>query len=287
MPSFRFVLALVAICMMAAAAHARELVPPAGWGTGEDLDQAIEYAQKKGLPIVFVHTFKETDCPKCIGATTRFTSERGFQNMVALMVYESESSPKFRQVEQQVKDHGTYLPRLYITDPELNLIAFVKYEDSARGSTAAAAMANEFMAWRSNVPKRVDRADAQAARRAAYSKSLEQIEKIAAEDRAVSAKLDQILRGVEPAKKADADAEAPAAKGRFFPNIVEEARQRYEQMAAERLAEARTAIEQEDYVAARRVLTPMVRDGADLPQIAEAANLLKQVESAQAQARAE
>lgn len=285
--------ALIAVLLLVAVfmnhADAREIKPPAGWGVAGDIDKAIEHAKENGLPLVFVQTFNETTCPLCINATTQMVRHRPFGNMVRLMVYQGESHAAFRQLQQQVADNGRYLPRLYIADADLNLIYFVRYEDVSTALNEASNVTNQLMSWRNSVPRRLAQAQTHATRGNFYQ-ALDIIEKIAAEDSEVTQRLEAMQRGgQQQAQQGSQDAEGQAAPrpGKFFPDLLSESREKFEQIADDLLAEARKAIEEENWAVARRVLTPMSRDRSDLPQIAEAGELLKQVEAAQSQARSQ
>lgn len=295
---FRLLAVIVCVSLSGLSVHAREIAPPPGWALIEHMDKAIEHAQENNLPMVFVHTnrvYNISSCPRCVQAVRSATAHRflrhgPFNSMVSMVVYQNENSPEFRKVQQQVADRGQGFPRLYITDPDLNVIAFVAADDERRALNTAITNTVQFMSWRNGVSRRVEQAQAMA-RRGQLHQALTAIQRIAQEDSEVTTRLDAMLRNTSQQQtQGTSDAqqnEQQLAPGRFFPGIVDEGSVAVQKIADEVLEEARKAMEEGDWVTARRLLTVMARDQSDMPQVARAQQLLEQVQAAQSEARAQ
>jgi hypothetical protein len=271
-------IAVVGVLTLALAVRVFAVEPQPGWGRYNDYEQALEHARKNDLPVVVLYAFRKSSCPLHNQAAQQVMRDRSTNGMVRIVIYTDDPAPALDQWRRTVKATRT-IPETYLLDSSGTLRGFVDYKEEAKLPQVAATV-GELVSWRAAARKQIDAADRSAGqgRFAVALKSLEQIEQ---QDRAATAGIRQIL----PLRDAPDDSEALPEKGEFYPDLLETKRAEYQAMAEERVAQARAAIEQEQFAEARRHLFPMARDASGFEAVKEAQELLKQIQQAEIEAR--
>lgn len=291
-------LAVAVLFAAAALVQAEKIEPAQGWATADQLDKAIEFAQKTGRPLALLYTFENSDCPKCVGGSRQFMYSSSLKSHVRVLVYTNQAGPEFHRMAATIKEQDAFVPRLYLVDPDMQALGFVPYGKSELDVQKAAGTSAQIMAWKAKSAKAIEQAD-RTASAGRFSAALKAIDKIAEED----SKIAELIEGVatSPASKpavaqatrpapdkspdkadaqaasdADADAKEPAAplKSHYFAGLVDTKRAEYETMAAETFAKAKALYDEGKLPQAKAAMQTMVRDNADLDSGKKAADLL-------------
>lgn len=273
------------------ALNARTFEPQEGWGSADQTEKAIEYAKKKELPLALVYFTKSSDCPKCIGPQTQIERDRTLNKMARVMIFDTDPKPS-ALTEAQRQSASFYTGSVHILDGDKNLIA-VASNASQLGS--ATSQATKVIAWKRKVDNRLKTALSQA-ERGLFDKALDEVAEIEDEDKTLTNNLIKVLNKQKKENfkeikeqnpnateesfgiKKD-DEEAEEVPGIFFAGLMDEYRPKIEELAKAQLEEAKAAFEKEDYIAARRLLAPMVRNECEFDAVKEARELIETVEA--------
>ena len=272
----RMLLAVALLGALAASASAATIEPLAGWAKVDQLDKAIEVAKKKGLPIVFLYAFQESDCPLHNGCARSYMREKSLAGMVRVLVYCDQPAPaQVAEVLKQVTPPDNLVPRMYIADPDLRILGFVKYK-AGKDLKPIIALAKSNMKWLTKSRKSLEKANglAEDGRYKAACKLYDNIIK------------NDVKRTVLVHKTWGEEADAETTSGFYFPEAKEK-RDGIEKLANDRLEKARTHFLAQEYEKAKELLEPMVADGADFDAVKQAAELLKKVKEAAKKAEKE
>lgn len=250
----------------------------AGWLYGEEADKAIERAQEHNVPVAVMRTYRETSCPKCMGAARRMAASKSTKKMVRVMVYingsdDMNSEAASRLVNKgfgQTKDPSGWIPDLYFMMPDGRAIGFVPYEDSADTEAEAKAVA-QIAEWLKDVAKTLEKADKDADK-GRFDSALKAIDKIMEQDAQISHLVQRQLGVID--EKAE-QPESPANP--FFAGLKEEKLAEYKALAMEKIAEAEKFIEKEELRDAQRLLRVLARTPEDFEAHAAAQKLMDEV----------
>lgn len=271
-------------------AQARTFEPGQGWGDVKQTEKAIEYAGKKDLPVALVYFMKSSDCPKCVGPQTRIQNDKTLNKMPRVMVFNTDAKPAALTAAQ--RESGEWSTgTVHIVDGDKNLLAVAA---DASQLKAATSQATKIISWQRKVDSRLKAALSQA-ERGLYDKALKSIEEIENEDKTLTNNLIQKFNDHKKEKfkqaKADnpqateasfgikKDEEIEEAPGKFFVGLMDEYRPKVEELANKALEEAKAAYEKEDFLTARRLLAPMIRNECEFDAVTEAKELIKAVEA--------
>ena len=246
------------------------LKPKRGWVTIEHLDQAVAHARKKNTPIAFLYALSTTTCPKHNIRANSYMRDKSLGGMVKVLVYSDKPVPRlFGKVRDQIAPATRLVPRIYITDPQLRVIAFIKGSLSGTPLARLAAMARGNLAWQNKTASAIRKADDAVAlgKFRAAMKTYKKAEKGDREQTVLIARMwDETLRPDEVELK-------------FFSELAEKASELVRQAQA-RLDKATELYENEKYAEAGKLLGPMVKDKAELTVVKKATELLKKVRKA-------
>ncbi len=231
-----------------------------GWLYGEEADKAIELAAEHNMPVAVMRTYRDTTCPKCIGAARQMAASKSTKKMVRVMAYvngsadlKSEAASRLvNKAYSQTKDKSNWVPDLYFVMPDGRVLGFVPYEDSAKTEPEAKAVA-QMAAWIKGVDEVLDKADRDA-EKGRYAAALKDIDELLVQD----AKINHMIRiqtGV--IDKKEKMPETPASL--FFPNLKDEKVAEYQALAMEQVGKARKLIEKEELREAQRLLRTLSR----------------------------
>lgn len=231
-----------------------------GWLFGEEANKAIELAQEHNVPVAVMRTYRDTTCPKCVGAARRMANSKSTSKMVRVMVYvggsddlKSASASKLvNKAYGQTKDPSNWIPDLYFMMPDGRALGFVPYEDAAQTETQAKAVV-QIAEWLKDVEKTLEKADKDADK-GRYESALKSIDKIMDQDAKISHLVQLQLRQID--KKAK-QPETPANP--FFAGLKAEKLAEYQAIAMEQIAKAKKLIEKEELREAQRLLRTLAR----------------------------
>lgn len=260
-------------------AAAATTIEHAGWLYGEEADKAIELAQEHNVPVAILYTFRETTCPKCVGAARQMASAKSTKKMVRIMHYygkgsdelnSSKAAELFKATRGQAKDKSNIIPDLYFVMPDGRALGMVPYEEAASAESEAKAV-SQIGAWLKDVPEELEKADRNA-EKGRFEAALKAIDKIIEQDAKVSHIIQVQLGQVEEDEEKP---ETPASL--FFPNLKQEKASEYKALAMEKIAEAEKLIEKEELRDARRLLRTLLRAPDDFEAKAKAEALMEKV----------
>jgi hypothetical protein len=255
---------LFVMCLgVAGLACASELLPDPGWFTSETMDQAIEIAKKKGMPIVILHAKREG----FHGASHSYMRSKELDGFVKVLVYESGRPPKaFGEIAGQVERPDPWLPVMYFASSDLRILGFVQSDAQVAKVARNAGVAKQLFAWVSKTAADVKRAEKLVADgKLKAAKSI--YERVVVED---------IKNTVLVNKTWEAVLDEKDAKPIYFPDVPDKLKG-LEDIAQQRLQEASAHFDKKEYAEAKKILEPMVRDNADLEAVKKAKDLLQQV----------
>jgi len=251
------------------AVSAATIEPLQGWVTVDKLDKALAYARKKNRPVVFMVAFKKSTCPLHNGCARSYMREKSIAGAVKVLVYAEEPKPaEFLKVSRQVGNEGKFVPRMYVADPGLRILGFVKYK-AGKDLKPIVGLSKKIMSWQKKADKTVAGADKLAAA-GKYKAASKLYEKVLAEDR-------KYARFVHRTWGDDVDKETVAP---IYYAGLNEKLEGLPTLADARLAEAEALFEKQEYKAAEKLLSPMVADGADFEAVKKAKALLAKIQSA-------
>ncbi|KPL04971.1 MAG: hypothetical protein AMK75_00050 [Planctomycetes bacterium SM23_65] len=265
-----FASACVVLLLLASWLSAKDIEPRRGWVTGEHAEKAVAYAKKKGMPIVFLYAYSQSSCPKHNARADTYMRDRSLNGMVRVLVYCDKPRPAaFTKVVSQVGQDGVYVPRMYIADPELRLLGFVRNNVTGTKLARIASLGKRNMAWQGKTVKALKKAEKLAAD-GKFNAALEIYKLAEKEDKGY---------GVLIARTWDEQLSAADAEPAFFPELAQK-KEELARLAQTRLDQATELYEKQNYAEAKKLLEPMVRDKANLEAVAKATELLKKVREA-------
>jgi hypothetical protein len=249
-----------------------------GWLYGEEADKAIELAIEHNVPVAVMRTYRETTCPKCMGAARQMAASKSTKKMVRVMVYvngsddlKTTSGAKLvNKAYGQTKDPSGWIPDLYFMMPDGRALGFVPYEDSASTEAEAKAVV-QMAAWINGVEETLAKAD-QDIEKGRFSSALKDLEKIEEQD----AKINHMIRiqlGV--IDKKEEMPETPASL--FFPGLKDKKVAEYKVKTLEMVAEARKMMEKDELREAQRLLLKLSRLPDDFEAKAKSEALMEEV----------
>ncbi len=271
--------AAIGLSVSLAGPSAGGVVEYEGWLYGDEADEALEQAEKYDVPVVIIKQFRDTSCPKCIGAGRTMVSAKANKEMVRIVYYVGEGAAElnsaktkalYNKVWPQVVDPSNIAPDMYYTTTDGKALGFVPYEEphSARDEGKAVLQIGE---WRSSVPAEVAKADRDA-ERGRYKQAMEKIDELIEQDAKVSHLIQQQIG------QAEADAKMPDKPvSSFFPDLRGEKHAEYLAMAQAELDAARQLVADDKLKEARRALLPLSRGPEDFETTAAAKELLDEV----------
>ena len=249
-----------------------------GWLSGAEADEAIEKAIEYNVPIAVMRTYRDTDCPKCMGAARQMASSKSTKNMVRVMAYvNGDSSLKSAAASKlvnkaygQTKDKSSWIPDLYFVMPDGRVLGFVPYEDSASTESEAKAVL-QMAAWIKGIDKEIEKADRNA-EKGRFETAIKDIDKLMEQD----AKINHMIRiQVGLVDKKEKMPETPVSL--FFPTLKDEKVAEYKTMAMEKIAEAKKMIEKDELREAQRLLRTLSRLPEGFEAKAQAQTLMEEV----------
>ncbi|MEM9347038.1 MAG: hypothetical protein AAGB26_10520 [Planctomycetota bacterium] len=250
-----------------------------GWLYGEEADKALEIAQERNLPVAILRTYRETSCPKCVGAARQMASSKSTKKMVRVMhyvgnvgeSYKSEAVSKLNlKAYGQTHDPSNWIPDLYFVMPDGRVLGFVPYEDSAKTETEAKAVV-QMAAWLNSIDEALEDAD-EDAEKGRFSAALKAIDEVHQQD----AKINHLIRiQVGAIDKKEKMPETPVSL--FFPGLKDEKLAEYKALALEKVAEARKLIDDDKLRDAQRLLRTLSRTPEGFEAKAQAEQLLEEV----------
>lgn len=278
--------------------------PPAGWLGADDYSKALDQAKKNSQALAIFFTYgsptRYFGRGKAFG--TYILSQSGLKSMVRVMVF-AENTPGFLQdIRGKMGDTTGFMPQLYLLDPRGNIAGFAASGDRALVVKAIKA-ADDLAAWMKRSDRIIESADKNAAA-GRYGTALHLLAPIEREDRKMTAEVAAVVpqqpnpAATQPASVAaevnpfarpgemtDVPAkttqEADLPTGKYDPGLVADRRTKFEALAEGRLQSAQDYFDRKQYGEAKRLLTPMAEDAADLDATKEAVELLKKVDTAQ------
>lgn len=249
-----------------------------GWLSGEAAEEAIELAKEHNVPIAIMRTYRETTCPKCMGAARQMAASKSTKKMVRVMAYvNGDASHKSEAVNKllgnsygQIKDKSNWIPDLYFVMPEGQVIGFVPYEDSAKTESEAKAVL-QMATWIKGIDKTVEKADRNA-EKGRFDSALKDIDEIMEQD----AKINHMIRiQLGLIDKKEKMPETPVSL--FFPNLKDEKVAEYKAMAMDKIADAKKLIEDDELRDAQRLLRTLSRLPEGFEAKTEAQALMEEV----------
>ena len=303
---------ILKLAVLFAAASAQAGLLSDRWATVDKWDAALAAAKKADKPIAILYGYEAVSSFYHGHAMDFFMAERSLEPFVRVVNYCEDTKGPVRNFFGLAEGTNGAVPELYLVDPkDERLIGFVDYRRSQDTAKIAKQVAS-VVKWRAGVDKDIIRAD-RAAEQGKYKEALRILKDVAEEDGKTSKAVETQL-GVEydPARKPtagaprnvgttdkdkpnppDANDKAAAddkdakkeAKATFFPNLFDTKRTAYAELASKRLSAAKVELEQKAYAKARAQLQPMLTDNSDLPQIAEAKQLMETINAAEKVAR--
>lgn len=249
-----------------------------GWLFGEEADEAIKKAKEYNVPVAIMRTYRETTCPKCIGAARQMAASKSTKKMVRVMVYvggspdlqSKEASALIKKAYGQTKDPSGWIPDLYFVMPDGRALGFVPYEDSAKAESESKAVL-QMAAWLKGIDKTLEKADRDA-EKGRFEAALKDIDEIMEQD----AKINHMIRiqlGV--IDKKEKMPETPVSL--FFPTLKDEKVAEYKAMALEKIADAKKLIAKDELRDAQRLLRTLSRLPEGFEAKAQAQTLMEEV----------
>jgi len=239
-----FILGLCLSVLIAATCHARQVAiePAGGWVGSAHVEAAFEHVVEEQKPIAVMfaqQSVSVTSCPKCVGPdilaeVVGLMHSNAFNGMVRVLAQGSaQNHEQARKLRSHV-DVRVQQPAVYIADPNLNVLGVVHRGQSSAQKKQAAGQAREVLGWIKSSHKLIGRADdfIEAGR---FTQAVEMIEKIQQQEQIVMHKLDA-AHGKKPESpdaqdQAQAQGDtAPKPVGRFFPEVMDKAKERLEQI---------------------------------------------------------
>lgn len=266
--------ALIPMCILllvfASGVSAKDLRLKGGWVSGEQTAAAVDQAKRVNMPIVFLYAFSKSRCPKHNSRLRLYLRDKSLRGMVKVVVWCEEPLPRpFSKVAGQVGQDHPIVPRMYVADPQLRILGFIRNNVTGTQLGRIASIARENVAWQARATKAFKKARKRMA--AGKFRAASKIYKKAKrEDKTFSVLIAQTWGERLPREQAELV---------FFPelkNAMEEVTRR----AQARLDKATELYENRQYAEARKLLEPMVKDKADLEPVREAAELLEKVKEA-------
>ncbi len=99
-----------------------------GWYGLEEFDKAVEMAKKTNRPLAFLYRGKDSTCPKHNNQCEEWEEAWQLEKFVRVIIYTKGSMPyRFRTLMSQVKNKGKYIPHLFLSDNNFNLLGYVPY----------------------------------------------------------------------------------------------------------------------------------------------------------------
>lgn len=271
--------AALSLLVVATLSAGAAVVENKGWLYGSEADEAIELAQKHNVPIAIMRMFRETDCPKCIGASRQMAASKSTKQMVRVMAYVGEGSADLgsakvdelmRKAHAKSKDKSNWIPDLYFVMPDGTALGFVPYEDAAKTESQASAVL-QMAAWIKGVPGVVEKADRDADKNR-FDSAIKAIDAILEQDAQISHLIQQQLGQIDNKEPMPA---TPVIA--FFAGLKDEKMTQYKALALQKIAEARKMIEKEEYREAQRLLKTLSRIPEDFEAKAQAETLMLEV----------
>ena len=261
----KLILAAAALAATAGMAAAATLEPLPGWVGATHIDKAIGAAKKRQCPIVFLIGPREG---RGVLSSRGYMRHPGVKGMVRVLIIRSARPPRaFMTVTSQVEEPDDDIPVLYIATPELRILAFVEAGSNRKAVHGLTRFAKKTMAW-----IRKSRGEIKSAERAAaagrFREAVQVYSRIMKQDKQKAV----LVHGTW-----NVAITTNEVNDFYFPGLDTKLED-LGQMSEDRLAKARTAFENKDYVEAKKLLLPMVRDKADLDAVKRAAELLEKVE---------
>ncbi len=310
---------IATLALLVAAASTQAGLLSDRWIKVDKWEDALAAAKKADRPIAILYGFEGGYSWRHGHAMDYFMAERSLDSFVRVVNYCEDSKGPARNYFGLAEGTNGMVPELYFVDPKTErLVGFVDYRktsDTAKIARHAATV----IKWRAGVDKDITRAD-RAAEQGRFKEAFRILKDVPGQDAKTSKAVETQL-GVEydpdrrpatnqPNRRDDAgvgsndkDPKRPAAddsgndsntddkkddanaKATFFPGLADKKRAEYGEMASKRLTNAKVELEQKQYVKARAFLQPMIADGSDLPQVAEAKTLLAEINAAEKAAR--
>ena len=261
---------LVVLLACASGLSAKDLRLRNGWVSGEQTDEAVNQAKRMKMPIVFLYAFNKSSCPKHRSRLRLYLRDKSLRGMARVVVWCEDPRPgPFDKVIGQVGQDGRIVPRMYIADPQLRILGFIRNDVTGTELGRTASLARDNVAWQASAVKafRKSRKLMAAGKFRAAFKIYRKVEK---QDKAFSVLIARTWGEHLPVED---------AKLVFFPELkdaVEEVTRR----AQARLDKATELYENEKYAEARKLLEPMVKDQADIAPVRAAAELLEKIKEA-------
>jgi len=264
--------------LLALPATAATTIEPNGWLYGDEAEAALEKAEKYDVPVAIMHTFRETTCPKCVGAAQVLSTPSTHKKMVRVLVYvggDSDlNSPRamalFKKIRGDVNRTSNYIPDLYYTTADGQALGYVDYEDAA-DARAESSTVLKIAQWIDSAKKDIARADRDA-ERGRYTRAIDAISTIVQQEAKVS-HLRQIQLG-----KVDKDAAMPEQPvSVFFPGLLDEKRAAYLKLAKAELDKARKLVEAGELRDAQRAARTLMRGPDDFETTAQAKALYEEI----------
>ena len=256
------------LCLTAAHAQA-----PAVWADGEHLDDALTYAKEHDVPLVILNIRKGQKVDE-ERAARAWQADRRLGRMAKVLVWKERAPEEFKSVERQASLSGTKWPRLFVLDPEGNVVGFASF-DTREHYDRVLASATAVLDWRAKVPVRLDAADA-AAKAGRFKEAMTTLEAVTKEDEQASAAV-RAVRAHRWDDSGNLELEEVSLGPIFFPGVATERRLKYETLAAERVDEARAKRDAGELKEALQLVQPMLLSPSDLSADAGAKELAEQL----------
>ncbi len=124
---YSFIVVLVSIFVLSVSSYVYGQLA-SGWYGPDEFDKAIEMAKKTNRPLAFLYRSKDSDCPKHNAQCEEWEDAWQLEKFVRVTVYTKGSIPyRFRTLMSQVKNKGKYIPHLFLSDNNFNLLGYVPY----------------------------------------------------------------------------------------------------------------------------------------------------------------
>lgn len=270
----------IALTAMLARPSAAGTIEHEGWLFGEEAEKALELAEEHNVPVALMWTFRETSCPKCVGAARLMASAKSTKKMVRVMYYTTEAGDPaqngervtalFRKVHSQAKDESNYIPDLYFVMPDGRILGFVPYEEAGHTESEAKSV-KQIGEWVNGMDKTLEKIDRDVDK-GRYESALKKIDELVEQDAKISHMIQVQIGAVD---KKEEMPETPVSL--FFPNLKEEKVAQYKAAAMEKIAEAEALIEKDELRAAQRLLRTLSRTPEDFEANAKAKALMEKV----------
>lgn len=139
--------AVILVLMTLNVCYAGGLKIPSNVFTINELEAAKAKAEEKGMPVAFLYTNAESDCPLCNDASKVIIKEL---KSSTVLVYVRSKSEMPKNVSKLVGSRGKYIPKVAVYDSaietELGLVVYG--EIKAKGKKAFKEMKADIRAYR-------------------------------------------------------------------------------------------------------------------------------------------